>query len=93
MWGIGVYGEYLMPVLVTSIPNLIVDGEVGRSMGAAIDNTGMVWVWGENMKGELGVGDYSSRVNPYPLVNLKGKSVESLSIGHKFTIGLGKALK
>lgn len=42
-------------------------------MGALIDNKGMVWVWGENKKGELGVGDYSSRSNPYPLANLKGK--------------------
>jgi alpha-tubulin suppressor-like RCC1 family protein len=90
LWGVGVFGEYVLPTLVTSIPNLIVGGDIGRSMGAAIDNTGMVWVWGENIKGELGVGDYSARVNPYPLVNLKGKEVQSLAIGHKFTIALGK---
>jgi alpha-tubulin suppressor-like RCC1 family protein len=50
-------------------------------MGAAIDNQGLVWVWGENKKGELGVGDYSARVHPYPLINLKGKSIQSVSIG------------
>ena len=44
-------------------------------MGAAIDNTGMVWVWGDNKKGELGVGDYSVRLHPYPLANLNGKPV------------------
>ena len=62
-------------------------------MGAAIDQTGMVWVWGENKKGELGVGDYSSRVHPYTLVNLKGKVVESISIGKNFTIALGKPIR
>jgi alpha-tubulin suppressor-like RCC1 family protein len=44
-------------------------------MAACIDDKGMVWVWGENKKGELGVGDYSSRSNPYPLANLKGKCI------------------
>lgn len=58
-------------------------------MGAVIDSTGMIWVWGDNKKGELGVGDYSARVHPYPLVNLKGKSVQSLAIGNGFTVALG----
>ena len=58
-------------------------------MSAFIDNTGMVWVLGENKKGELGVCDYSSRVHPYPLVNLKDKPVSSLSIGGDFTLALG----
>jgi alpha-tubulin suppressor-like RCC1 family protein len=49
----------------------------------------MVWVWGENKKGELGVGDYSSRIHPYPLVNLKGKEVKSIAVGKYFTIALG----
>ena len=62
-------------------------------MAAAIDNTGMIWVWGDNKKGELGVGDYSTRSNPYPIANLKGKFVESLAIGNNFTIALGKTQK
>lgn len=59
-------------------------------MGSAIDNTGMIWVWGLNKNGELGVGDYSVRSNPYPLASLKGKVIESLSIGNYFAIALGK---
>jgi len=50
----------------------------------------MVWVWGENTKGDLGVGDYSARVHPYPLVNLKGKPVDMLSVGSNFSLALGK---
>lgn len=39
-------------------------------MGAIIDKDNMVWVFGSNLKGELGVGDYGKRIHPYPLVNL-----------------------
>ena len=44
----------------------------------------MVWVFGENSKGELGVGDYSLRNRPYPLVNLKDAKVQSVSVGGNF---------
>ena len=53
----------------------------------------MVWVWGENKKGELGLRDNIPRENPYPLASLKGKPVSSLSLGYQFSIALGQTKK
>lgn len=44
-------------------------------MGAIIDNLNMVWMFGSNEKGDLGVGDYGKRIHPYPLVNLQDKNI------------------
>ena len=74
MWGTGAFGTYLSPEMITSIPKRIVHGDIGSSMGAVVDEEGRIWIWGENRKGELGVGDYSIRNNPYPLALLTGKS-------------------
>jgi len=93
LWGTGVYGEYLCPQNITSIPNAVISGQLRNGMGGVIDETGLIWVWGDNKKGELGVGDYSSRVHPYPLVNLKGKKVKDMALGNGFAIALGQNLK
>jgi alpha-tubulin suppressor-like RCC1 family protein len=91
-WGFGILGHSFVPQNITSIPNKIVDIQIGRAMGSAIDESQMVWVWGDNSKGELGVGDYSERKFPYPVVGLKGKSVKSISIGSKFSIVIGDTI-
>lgn len=59
-------------------------------MGAVVDEEGRIWLWGDNRKGELGVGDCSSRANPYPLSLLNGKAVSSISIGANFAMAIGK---
>jgi alpha-tubulin suppressor-like RCC1 family protein len=45
------------PAKVSQIPGKVVNIEVGRSHIAAIDQEGILWVWGGNKKGELGLGD------------------------------------
>ena len=40
-----------------------------------MDNEGMAWAWGSNEKGELGLGDYTTRTTPFPLVGLKEKGI------------------
>ncbi len=35
----------------------------------------MLWTWGGNECGELGVGDYEPRVTPFPVVTLKGRPI------------------
>ena len=54
---------------------------LGGSQGAALDSKGLIWSWGTNRSGELGVGDNDPRVHPYPILTLKGKSVTKLSCG------------
>ena len=75
-WGLTLVGENPFPLNITpTIPTKVADIETGRTMSAAIDYQGMIWVWGENKKGELGCRDSCPRENPYPLASLKGKSV------------------
>lgn len=62
-------------------------------MGAAVDAKGLVWSWGSNKQGELGVGDNDPRVHPYPILTLKGKVVNSIACGGKFVIALGNNIK
>ena len=50
----------------------------------------MAWVWGENQKGELGLGDQIMRTIPFPLVGLQEKGINCLAVGHQFTIGFSK---
>jgi hypothetical protein len=48
---------------------------LGNTLGAAVDAKGLVWSWGTNKMGELGVGDNDPRIHPYPILTLKGKVV------------------
>ena len=51
------------------------DISLGETLGAAVDSKGLLWTWGTNHSGELGVGDNEPRIHPYPVLTLKGKLV------------------
>eukprot|EP01022_Parablepharisma_sp_SALTPOND_P018982 TRINITY_DN3178_c0_g1_i1.p1 TRINITY_DN3178_c0_g1~~TRINITY_DN3178_c0_g1_i1.p1 ORF type:complete len:827 (-),score=129.89 TRINITY_DN3178_c0_g1_i1:9584-12064(-) len=88
-WGTGVFGETLVPRKVTSITSKVKDLSVGGSFGVALDGNGKVWTWGANTSGELGVGDYEPRSEPFYLSRLQNKTVISVSCGGSFAIALG----
>lgn len=91
VWGTGVFGEFLTPYKLTSINSKVIDISLGGCFGACIDINNMLWTWGSNNSGELGVGDYDSRINPFPVVSLQGKKVVKVSCGGSFTVSLGKS--
>ena len=66
---------------------------LGASLGAAVDDKGLLWTWGSNQSGELGVGDCDPRVHPYPVLTLKGKTVTQVQCGGSFVISLGVNIK
>ena len=70
IWGSGIFGEFIAPQKVISLKYPVKDVEIGGCFGAAVDTNGMIWTWGSNTSGELGVGDYEPRTNPFPLVAL-----------------------
>ena len=35
--------------------------DIGSDAGAGVDLNGMLWAWGANTQGELGLGDYEAR--------------------------------
>lgn len=93
LWGRGVWGETAYPQPMLTISNPVVDVTLGLEVSVAIDNQGLAWSWGKNSHGELGVGDSQQRIHPFPLLNLKGKSVTKALCGHNFVICLGSNIK
>lgn len=67
----------------------IVDVSIGGCFGAAIDKDGLLWTWGSNSNGELGLGDHEARPYPYPVISLKNKSISNISCGGSFAVALG----
>jgi hypothetical protein len=55
-----------------------------------LTSVGALYVWGSNESGELGVGDFSERVAPFPLLSLKDRKVLQISTGGAFTIAVGE---
>ena len=53
----------------------------------------MAWVWGSNTRGELGLGDYTTRTAPFPLVGLQERGIGHIEVGHQFSVGFAKSLK
>lgn len=64
-----------MPQKVVTVSNAVVDISVGESSGLVLDTEGMVWSWGNNGQGELGLGDVLYRPHPFPIMSLKQKGV------------------
>lgn len=68
----------------------IVDMSIGGCFGAALDRDGLVWTWGSNSNGELGLGDFEPRPYPQPVSHLKNKPVQKIACGGAFAIAIGK---
>jgi len=61
-WGTGVFGSFFEPKLVDDLD--IIQVSIGGCFGAALDRDGLVWTWGSNSNGELGLGDFDPRAYP-----------------------------
>ena len=88
-WGTGVFGTFPEPRLVVDLD--IVEVSIGGCFGAALDRHGMIWTWGSNSNGELGLGDFEARNYPFPVAHLKNKPVTKIACGGAFAIAVGKA--
>ena len=92
IWGLGVFGEIFSPQLIQSLEGQVRDIAVGASFSACIEESGQVWTWGTNTRGELGLGDSDPRMVPFPVISLKGKNVEQISCGGQFSMAIGKSI-
>lgn len=63
---------------------------IGGCFGAALDRDGLLWTWGSNSNGELGLGDFEPRSCPHPVAHLKNKPVSRIACGGAFAIAIGK---
>lgn len=89
LWGTSVFGEYLNPTKIENIEGKVVDVCIGLSFGVALDELGKVWTWGTNTTGELGVGDFEPRAEPFCLTKLQSKTVTAIACGGSYAIALG----
>ncbi len=94
VWGTGVFGEYLSPTPLAGFKpsSQIKDIDIGGNFGAAIDGNGVLYSWGSNASGELGLGDYEPRTGACQVHSLQGKPVTQIACGGSFTIALGKTV-
>lgn len=91
MWGVvRPLGGNATPCRVSGIPSRVNSCSISASHVCAMDNSGMAWVWGQNTKGELGLGDYVDRTAPFPLVSLQEKGISEIVVGSQFSIGFAK---
>lgn len=61
---------------------------IGKYSYAAVDENKVVWVWGENKNGQLGLNDYTDRQTPYPITSLKEKVISEVCFGRDFAVAV-----
>ena len=83
----------MQPIRVHGIPGRIASCDLSESHITVVDESSMVWIWGSNKKGELGLGDYTLRTSPFPLVGLQSKKVTDVKVGHQFSIAFKRELQ
>lgn len=49
-----------------------------------------MWIWGQNLKGELGFGDNSERKSPTPILQLNNKSITYVTASEYFSCAIGQ---
>lgn len=87
--GAGVFGELFSSASSITVSPSYVMGNVsyfsaGKDHAAAIDNKGTLYTWGNNDKGQLGLGDYTMRSTPSK-VKLDSEAI-GVWCGNKVTI-------
>ena len=86
-WGTGVFGTFFEPRIV--VDSDISEVSVGGSFGIAKDKDGLLWTWGQNSYGELGLNDFKTRLYPHPILSLKRKEIKKVVCGGSFAVAIG----
>lgn len=92
IWGTGVFGEFCSPMKLSPYGTKYKDIDVGSFFGAAVEDSGLVWTWGSNTSGELGLADYEPRKSMTSSSSLQGKNVAKISCGGAYVIALGNVV-
>eukprot|EP00347_Sterkiella_histriomuscorum_P023139 403335798 len=93
VWGSGDFGVFQSPQKIFMEDVRFVDVSLSKSydsFGAAIDDQGFVYTWGQNQFGQLGQGDFRLRKLPTKIPQLRKKKVRQLVAGGSFIVALGK---
>ena len=61
---------------------------VGEQHAAAVSADGRVWLWGANLHGQLGTGDFDARWEPELLAAMVGVNISSVALGARHSLAL-----
>ena len=86
-WGTGVFGTFFEPKVIVDAD--ITEISIGGSFGIAQDKQGLLWTWGQNSNGELGLNDLKPRLYPHPILSLKRKNISKAVCGGSFAVAIG----
>lgn len=67
----------------------MLQASAGDAHNAVLDSDGAVWVWGVNMDGQLGTGDYLARKQPHRLAKadvFEGEKIKAVACGFQHTL-------
>ena len=76
---------------ITSLKSPINKFDIGGNFIVAIDLDGTIYSWGNNLKGELGQGNYEYRNDPSPIPSLTNKNIYEIACGESHIIVVGNS--
>jgi alpha-tubulin suppressor-like RCC1 family protein len=68
----------------------MIDISVGGCFGMALNINGLIWTWGSNMNGELGLGDLDPRSKPTLIESVKRHKILKIVCGGQFSMAIGE---
>lgn len=94
LWGKGIFGEFLKPVLYSSFDLRIIDFQIYDGFGLAMDCNNRIFSWGENFHGQLGLDDLENRKELCLVKKINRKNINKFSNGMvNFCVGIGDIVK
>ena len=94
VWGEGTFGKFHTPHRIKSAKTLdIHDLHISRQgLAVVLSRSGTCYTWGLNDVGQLGHGDFTTRMAPTKVKQLANKKVTQVGLGDDFCIALGLTL-
>jgi len=78
-----------VPTPVTALSAIVIVAvAAGNDFTLALDGSGVVWAWGGNGSGQLGVGDFSTRNVPTQITALSSLTIVAIAAGDGHSVAL-----
>ena len=89
IWGMSLLNNAYFPQPVENNSKKFKEISVGGDFGVGISNDGDIYVWGRNDNGELGLGDYTGRMELEENKYFIGKKLMKISCGENHAMAIG----
>lgn len=89
IWGMSLLNNAYLPQSVENNSKKFKEISVGGDFGVGISTDGGIYVWGRNDNGELGLGDYTGRMELEENKYFIGKKLMKISCGENHAMAIG----